>query len=1129
MVNAPEDRKQLIAEFLHKNSEVLAFSELDLKETDLVQMRIETHDETPIKMRPYRCSLNDEKIIETAIQNLLAAGIISRSRSPYSAPLVLVGKKDGSKRMCVDFRQLNKVTKPYSFPLPLIDSVFDRLGGCSYFSTIDLYAGFHCIPIHQKDREKTAFSTPHLGLFEWNRMPFGLRNAPAFFSEAVQRAFQSLNYCCMPFVDDVIIFSRSLDQHIRDLQSVFDRLKQHSLRIKLSKCQFLKEDTNHLGFVVNKDGIKPDSKKVAAIQGLAPPTSTKLVRSVLALMSWYRRFVPRFSKIAEPLYKLTRKHARFKWTDECQEAFKVLKEQLATAPLLAYPDMSKRFLLYCDSSETSVSGVLAQEIEDERGKMVERPLHFLSHKLTQTQSRWPIIEKELYAIVLSLQFFDTYLAGGTETVVFSDHKPLSYLLDKPHISSRKIGHWLLTIQSYNCKIVYIKGESNISDILSRVPEGSAQENNNGKEPEIEISNRALEVVVPDKATPETDTQGNKYDKESEIEEGNQDLQKVIPVNAINTTHINPLKYLHAEFPITENVGRPTLLEVDMKEEQSKDEEIIKIKTQLNEGKVNKTTERHFIILDDILYYISSVDNEDSLRLFIPSHLTEQVIKTYHDYGHAGIDRTVDTIKVKYYFPGLFKRVAAYIERCVPCQQRNLTTINPPMGQHEVNPYPFSKIAGDVQGPFFRTDSGNVYIYSVICCYSGYLEAFPIPDKSADTILHILLDEIFPRHSIPLVYLSDNGMESRAKSVIETLNYLNVKCISTSYYNPRGNSLVEHSHASLTNLISKKIKDNPRIWDLYIRQSVSAINWTVNTATQQSPFCLLYGRQPTFPIDVILKPRVKYLGSDPHEILLQEQHKAFTRMYHRMKRVKRERAQKENKKCKDVGFKVGQAVYLKNHTRKSKLDSRWHPYYVIIEQKSPLTYVIKNQLDNKTKETHARHLRLAKLDQWEVPKGQTGRKLRRATHAVTPESSDTDQSSEYNSSDNEPLAKVAKRMRKEREKSSDEESIPLFELARRLKNRDARIKEENKTYSSDDTDTDTVSMSEQTDSLCGNLDSDDERLPVHDTVSLQSMKINEPMNDSESAMQINTVQPQPSAVSNNEKVKSLFKALTDILD
>ena len=1141
LINAPEDKKQMIAELLYKNYDIMAFSESELKETDLVQMRIETLDDKPVKLRPYRTPLNDQKIVDEAIKKLVTAGIIQRSRSPYAAPFLLVGKKDGSKRLVVDYRQLNAKTKGYSFPLPLIDSVFQRLGGSSYFSTIDLYAGFHCIPIHPDDREKTAFGSEHVGLYEWRRSPFGLKNSPAYFCEMMSRALEGLEYCAIPFVDDVIIFSKTLEDHLRHLQLVFDKFRQHSLRIKLSKCQFLKAETDHLGFILSKDGIKPCKKKTEAIRNLAPPTSTKLVRSFLATLGYYRRFIEGFSEIAEPLFKLTKKHARFKWDDQCQKAFTILRNKLAEAPLLVYPDMSKRFLLYCDASNLSTGNILVQEFEDENGKIVERPLAFLSHKLNGTQQRYAILELECLAIIQGLQKFHSYLHGA-ETIVLTDHKPLIYMLEKGQFNNRKIARWILTIQSYNCKIVYVKGKNNVSDIMSRAPEGSAQDNQYGNEPEFEISDRSLEVKTADQVeTVDSNCKlnsVNENDSKIKVANGNDPVHEV---NMIDTSHLKPLELLHATYPITEELGKPQLEGFDMITEQNKDGEITTIMKKLSEGKADKTTEKHLIVVDSLLYYISNVSDDPYLRLYIPNHLTEHVIGHYHNYSHCGVQKTVDTIKTKYYFPGLYKRVYEYVQKCVPCQERSAATVNPPMGEHEVNNYPFSKIAGDIQGPFPTSSSGNKYVYTVICCYTGYLEAFAVPDKTADTIIHILLNEIFPRHSTPLVYLSDNGKENTDKRVERALNYLNVKTIRTSFYNPRGNCLVESSHKALSNLLSKKLEKNQLHWDLYLNQSVSAINFTVNTATQRSPFFLLYLRHPTYPLDNILQVRNKYLGNDPVEMCLQEQHVAFTRIYHRMKRLKRERNQKINKDRKDTDYTVGQTVYLRNHQKKNKLDARWKAFHVITEIKSPHTVVIKNQLDNTVRTTHVRHIRPASLDSWEIPKDVRGRPVRKAVYPVTPENSDSGtENSDSENEGNEPLAKVIKMNRKARRNSSDEDDIPLHELAKRLKERNRRIKEENMSGSNDSYDSEQCSSD---DSIpMNNAESSDERTQSysHDSYPMQQSSDNDSVAVSDddnseidndgASMQIDTVTKlKKNKSAKTSQVKNLLRALSAIID
>ena len=249
--------------------------------------------------------------------------------------------------------------------------------------------------LKEDSKEKTAFAC-HRGLFQFNVMPFGLSNASAVFQELMNIVLQGCEECAMAYLDDVLIFSKDPDEHLRHIETIFKRIRQHGLKLKLKKCTFFKEETDYLGFVISQDGIKPDSKKVEAIRDLQEPKSVREIRGFIGMCSYYRRFVPNFSKIAEPLIDLTKKYARFKWTSECQTAFDFLKESLTVVPLLAYPDTDKPYVLYTDASNNCIGACLTQKTDNEE----EKPIYFLSHKLSPTQTKWSTIEKEGYANLL---------------------------------------------------------------------------------------------------------------------------------------------------------------------------------------------------------------------------------------------------------------------------------------------------------------------------------------------------------------------------------------------------------------------------------------------------------------------------------------------------------------------------------------------------------------------------------------------------------------------------------------------------------------------------------------------------------------------------------------------------------
>ena len=416
---------------------------------------------TPIKQRAYRAELAKRQEIEAQIEDMLSKGIIRPSCSPWASPVTLVPKKDGSTRFCVDYRKLNDVTIKDAHPLPAIQDIFDNLGGSTIFSTLDLKSGYWQIPISEKDKEKTAFCS-HTGLFQFERMPFGLCNTPSIFQRTMNTVLQGLiGRICFVYVDDIIIYSPSQEKHVDHLQQVLQRMEDAGLKLKANKCNIGHPKVDLLGYVVSKDGISPSTEKVAAMRNMNPPRSKKELQSFLGTVNYYRQCVPNFASIAEPLYRLTHDNVPFEWKEEHQEVFEQLKGSLTADTTMAFPDNTRPFKLYTDASDYAIGAILTQDDDDG----VDRPIHYVSKSLTAQQRRWSTIEKEAWAVIYALNKLRPYLWGSTFTI-FTDHKPLIGLFKQP-IRNPKVQRWAVQWAQSGAPIQHIKGKRNLrADLLS---------------------------------------------------------------------------------------------------------------------------------------------------------------------------------------------------------------------------------------------------------------------------------------------------------------------------------------------------------------------------------------------------------------------------------------------------------------------------------------------------------------------------------------------------------------------------------------------------------------------------------------------------------------------------------------
>jgi hypothetical protein len=352
----------------------------------------------PISKRPYRMDVKDLAKLKKQIEELLSKGFIRPSSSPWRSPTLFIDKKDGSRRLCIDYRSLNEITIKNKYPLPRIEDLFDHMRGAKVFSKIDLRSGYHQLKIRMEDIPKTAF-TSRYGLYEFTMMSFGLTNAPAYFMYLMNKVFMEyLDKFVVVFIDDILVFSRSEEEHEEHLRLVLQKLLEHQLYAKFSKCDFWLKEVSFLGHIITDGGIAVDPSKVRDVLNWSPPKNVLEIRSFLGLAGYYQRFIEGFSKIVKPFTTLLEKGKEFKWDEKCQASFKELKKRLTTAPVLIMPDIHKGFDVYCDASRQGLGCVLMQE-----GKVVA----YASRQLRKHEQNYPTHDLELAAVVHALKIWGT--------------------------------------------------------------------------------------------------------------------------------------------------------------------------------------------------------------------------------------------------------------------------------------------------------------------------------------------------------------------------------------------------------------------------------------------------------------------------------------------------------------------------------------------------------------------------------------------------------------------------------------------------------------------------------------------------------------------------------------------------
>ena len=490
-----QEQRQELIDFLGEHHAAFALEDHERGETDLVEFTIETGDADPQRCAPCRMPFAVREEVARQLRKMQEAHIIQPSTSPWASPVVMVRKKDGSHRFCVDYQRLNAVTKADTYPLPRIDDLLDQLGQCKYFSTLDLASGYWQIKVATESQEKTAFVTPQ-GLYEFLVMPFGLTNAPAVFQRLMQRVLAGLNPEAGPdfvavYIDDVLIFSRTIEEHLMHLRAVIQRIREVGLKLKPSKCHFARREVEYLGHVVTPEGLKTNQKLVEAVTMFLAPTDVNGVRRFLGLASYYRRFIDGFAKIAAPLRELTRKNAVFHWTGACGEAMRSLKDKLTSAPVLTYPSFNKPFTVETDACINGLGAVLQQTQDDSK----LHPVAYASRSLTDAERNYSITELEVLAVVWALTRFHSYLYGQSVTVV-TDHTAVKAVLETPNPSAKHARWWTRVYGNglKDVRIVYRPGRLNATaDALSRSPHSGPPPSGEGED-ETQVS--AVKSAMP---------------------------------------------------------------------------------------------------------------------------------------------------------------------------------------------------------------------------------------------------------------------------------------------------------------------------------------------------------------------------------------------------------------------------------------------------------------------------------------------------------------------------------------------------------------------------------------------------------------------------------------------------------
>ena len=849
---------------------VIALEDDQLGCTQVITHKINVPQGTPPMYIPaYRVPHSQRKIVNDAVDKMLKDKVIEPSDSPWNFPLVLVPKKNGQWRIVIDFRKLNDITIPDRYPCTHMGDLLSSLGHNTYFSSLDLLSGFLQVPLHEDSQKLTAFSTEK-GHYHFKRMPFGLRSSPITFTRLINTVFHGmLGTVVHAYMDDLIIASQSLTEHFDKLRKVFDRLKQANLKIKLSKCDFLKRQISYLGHKISDRGIEVTNDKVSAIINFPVPKTTKHIKSFLGLAGFYRAFVRNFSTIAAPLTSLLKKDIPFSWKNEQQQAFDALKNALTSPPVLAFPNYDEEFFLVTDASDIGIGGCLMQK--DERNKF--QPIGYYSRKLRNSaETNLSVCDREALAIVECLKHFK-YIIFGYSVTVLTDNSAATELFKNPMLSGKR-ARWFVTAQSFDLNVRYIPGKSNVvADCLSRIPE-------------IGHVVFAVKELL--------------WTNELLIKEQDKD-----PI-------LGPIKR-HLALPETERPSKS--FEIDLTKLRLQDNLLLRDVTFSTKTMPNRTVSQLVIpqsLVPEALNIIHDRRErahpgkerslaQGSLNYFWPN--MKQDIENH-------IDKCATCAETKTHRPS-----------------------HAPILNYPAPTRPFQRVSMDLLTNLNETRRNYRHIMVVIDHLTRYCELVPLTSKRAEECALAFYDNILCRYAAPDILISDNGREFVNAFMKELCNVYGVRHLHIIPYHPASNGVSERTVRKVLESLRTTIGSNDPNWDLHLPSVQMAINSAYHSTIQEIPHYALFGYSPRFPYELMATSPAPVYNEDPIRIRINNAKKLFDTLRANLERSKVIMAEQKNKQAKPHNFVVNEHVYLRKPVLGGlnyKLDSKYMGPYVIVK-------------------------------------------------------------------------------------------------------------------------------------------------------------------------------------------------------
>ena len=889
----------------------------------LIQHTIDTGNHEPIICQPYREPYMIRPIVKDIIKEMLDNKLIRPSSSPWAFPVVMVPKPDGKWRFTVDYRKLNGIVPRDAFPLPRVDDHLSSLGDSKWFTVFDLVSGFWQIGMREEDKEKTAFICSE-GLYEYERMPMGLSNSPATFQRLMQRVIPAdirMLYALV-YLDDIIVHSKTLEEHLQHIDEVLTRVGKANLKIKPKKVAFARSEVKYLGHLVTADGTKPDPGRVEAISKWKTPESTKELRSFVQLVNYYRQYIPNFAKTAAPLYNLMKKDTEFSMGPLEVESFNHLKTALTGEAILKRPNWDRPFILQTDASIKGLGAVLAQRDENDK----EYVIGYASRTLSADEKIWGSHEWEALALIWGAEYFRPYLYGQRFTVE-SDNLDLTWLRDTK--KSGRLLRWGLRLSEFDFRIIHKKGTLNgNADALSRHP----LDENRHHEPE-----RCKQMAT---ARFHEDIPG--------IADSTQYLGQHSPtqVSGFLEEWINSQKQC-TELGIIIKLLKGELIEPpNSKSLERRNWEKLKRKA------------RHFYLRDDgilanrCILQTGTRGLQDYESVAVPVKKREAILTSFHGKAHIGINKAYRWIRERYFWNDLRKDLKNFIKGCHLCRSRkdpkpgSIGLLSPFL---HLNNRPFDTVTMDLYGELPTSKEGYKYILVIVDHFTKWPEAIPLKSKTAEEIADAINKELIAKHSVPRKVVSDNDGPLIEKGLNLMWKLYGSHRVTSSVQNPQTNTAAERFNQFLGNCIYAAVDSKQVTWPDTLSTILMAYRMTVNPTTGESPYFLLHGTDPVLPNDIL------FAVDSANETEIMSATDYATRKFAYMRKVfgatrekldefaRKEKLRSDENRTKPDNITIGKRVMVYHHEshakgESTKMASRYSgPYRVLREVEKDKTY------------------------------------------------------------------------------------------------------------------------------------------------------------------------------------------------